>query len=391
MRLPVVAQDPLYGGGFRSIATAFWSAAVELGHDPRLVYLSRARGLSPRMGGPRFSVREERSAPFVGDAVPSVLPELDALNQLAGGERIARRIRSAPVVWAVAGSAPYAWGALRSGRPYGLWLATDIDDEFASRRLELPRSRRLALAANEPLLRRIERAVLRGARVIATISERSRHGLARTGGIEPETIAIWPVPVDMAAFAPLADAEWQAGLAAPTIVFVGRGADPRKNVGLLADAFPLVRARVPAARLRFVGEPPPPHVLARAGVGVEATGEVDAVPGALRDAALLVLPSLQEGFGIVVAEAFAAGVPAVVTPSGGPDRLAKESGGAVVLHGWDVRELADTVVSLLEDHARLRAMRAAARAYVEGEHSFARFVPHVAEALERTRTGSPPT
>src|SRR5436853_6180533 len=103
MRFPVVAQDPWFGGGFRSFASAFWNAAVELGHDPWLVYLSRARGLSPRMHGPRIAVHtEEEQLPFRGDAVPSFLPEFDALNQLVGGERIARRIADAPFAWVVA-------------------------------------------------------------------------------------------------------------------------------------------------------------------------------------------------------------------------------------------------------------------------------------------------
>jgi glycosyltransferase involved in cell wall biosynthesis len=376
MQFPIVAQDPRFGGGFRSFATAFWRAAVELGHEPRLVYLSRARGLSPRMGGPRFAVRDEESPPFRGDAVPSMLPELDAFNQLLGGERIARIVSAAPFVWVVAATAPYGWGALRSGRPYGCWLATDLEDELAARRGQLELSRRAALALNEPLLRALERRVVRSASVVATISARSSDGLARVS--DRGDVAVWPVPVDLDEFTPLPEAEWEAALDAPTIVFVGRGADPRKNAALLLDAFRRVRERIPNARLRFVGEPP-----AASGDGVELVGEVESVPAAIRDAAVLVLPSFQEGFGIVVAEALACGVPVVVTPSGGPEQIVEDSGAGIVLDGWDSRELAAAVTALLPDRARLRRMRRDGRAYVEREHSYARFVPLVAEALER--------
>jgi glycosyltransferase involved in cell wall biosynthesis len=385
MQFPIVAQDPRFGGGFRSFAIAFWRAAIELGHEPRLVYLSRARGLSPRMGGPRIAIREEKLYPFHGSAVPSVLPEVDAVNQVIGGERIARLVRDAPFAWVVAATAPYGWGALRSGRPYGCWLATDLEDELAARRGRLPLSRRAALVLSEPVLRRLEHRVVRDARVIATISGRSRNGLAGAGGVDRDKVEVWPVPVDIDSFQPLDDAAWEAGLDAPTIVFVGRGRDPRKNLSLLLDAFPAVREQVPGVRLRLVGEPPAGDI----GEGVEVAGQVDSVSAAIRHASVLVLPSLQEGFGIAVAEALACGVPVVVTPSGGPEQLVRESAGGLVLEGWDARELADAVTGLLRNRSRLFELRRAGRAYIEREHSYARFVPLVEGALERTASVRP--
>ncbi len=379
--LAIIAQDPRFGGGSRSFASEFWSAAVELGKTPRLLYLSRARGLSPRMSAPRFAPREENQPPFFGDAIPSFLPELDALNMLVGGERIARRVRRAPFVFVVAASAPYGWGAYRSRRPYGCWIATSLRDEWDVRRPRLDLPHRVALAAAARPLTWMERTVLRRAAVVATISERSRQSLATAAGLPAETVDVWPVPVDLDEFAPLDDAAWALRLAEPTVVFVGRARDPRKNVGLLVDAFELVAERVPSAKLRLVGEPPPAQLLRGRAATIEVTGEVDAVPPHLRDGALFVLPSLQEGFGIVVAEAFACGVPAVVTPSGGPEDLVRRSGAGVVLHGWSPRELADAIVELLSDRNRLHELRGAARAYVEREHSRERLTALVGRAL----------
>ncbi len=101
----------------------------------------------------------------------------------------------------------------------------------------------------------------------------------------------------------------------------------------------------------------------------------------LRESSLLVLPSWQEGFGLVAAEALAAGVPVVTTPSGGPEELIRSSRGGRVLAGWDAEELAETVASLLGDAGTLLRMRAAGREHVVREHSPARFHSLLAAAL----------
>jgi phosphatidylinositol alpha-1,6-mannosyltransferase len=184
--------------------------------------------------------------------------------------------------------------------------------------------------------------------------------------------AILPLPVDADVFTP---GEPEQAL----LAFVGRADDPRKNAQLLLDALPLLRRRVPEARVRLVGSPP-----ASLPEGAEATGRVASVPEHLRDATLFVLPSRQEGFGIAAAEALAAGVPVITTPSGGPEELVRASGGGVVLEGWTPEELADTAAELLGDPARLAAMRASGREYVVREHSPARLRELLAEAFAET-------
>jgi glycosyltransferase involved in cell wall biosynthesis len=177
----------------------------------------------------------------------------------------------------------------------------------------------------------------------------------------------------------VADEEWLAGLNRPTIVFVGRAADPRKNLPLLLDAFRILRARMPDVRLRLIGEKP----LMTLPDGAEATGPVPDVASELARGTVFVLPSFQEGFGIVVAEALAAGLPVVVSPCGGPEELVRASKGGVVLDGFTTEELATTLESLLNDGDRLLTARTSGRTYVEREHSPARFREILGPAIEQ--------
>jgi phosphatidylinositol alpha-mannosyltransferase len=210
------------------------------------------------------------------------------------------------------------------------------------------------------------------------ISPATQRSLAEAAGVREATIKVVPIPLDTREFTPLPDAEWERGLDAPELVFVGRADDPRKNIGLLLEAFTLLRSRVPGVKLTLVGSRPRAPLPADARV----LGPVGSVAGALRRASLFVLPSLQEGFGIVVAEALASGVPVLVTPCGGPEELVRASRGGEVLSGFDPEELAGRAFALLTDLDRLREMRRLGRSYVEREHDPARLRAALADALE---------
>jgi glycosyltransferase involved in cell wall biosynthesis len=115
----------------------------------------------------------------------------------------------------------------------------------------------------------------------------------------------------------------------PVVVFAGRHI-PEKRVPALVDAFAAVRERAPELRLVIYGDGPErDEVLAR--VARHGLGDVARVPGfvsadeisdALAHALCMVLPSRREGYGLVVVEAAARGVPSIVVA--GPDNAATE-------------------------------------------------------------------
>jgi glycosyltransferase involved in cell wall biosynthesis len=340
----VLVPDPRFGGGGQAMIDAFVDGARALGRDPTTVSPGYVRGV-------------------------------DSLNQLWAGRRLAGEAHRAKSLWVVAAAASYGAAAAHADRPYACWIATSLEEEWPARLGALSRGRRLAHAANAPLLRRVERRVLVGASSVFGISPVSRDSLARAG--RRSDVGILPIPVDTEHFMPEPDDLWRSRLEHPTVGFVGRGDDPRKNVRLLLDAWPLVRQAVPDAQLVLMGRRP----LGALPAGVEARGEVSDVAAELRTCVLFVLPSLQEAFGIVAAEALACGVPVVSTPCGGPEDLIARSHGGRVAAGFEPEQLAETVASLLADAPQLLAMRQAGRAYVEVEHSPSRFRAQLAQLL----------
>jgi glycosyltransferase involved in cell wall biosynthesis len=369
----IICSDPAFGGGGRALTEALWRAAEEIGREPDLNFLRNRR--VRRLGAP--------GAELGGRGVPQVLPPFDAANVLAAAAMMAPRVRTANTRFVCATAASYGYSAVLARRPFGCWVATSLADEWRARRPALDGARRAALAAGAPLLLACERATLRGARVLWAISPASRRALALAARLPEDRIRVVPIPVDAQRFAPLDDDEWTRGLEQPRLIFVGRASDPRKNLALLLDAFERLRSRLPAVRLTLVGAPPTQQLPD----GVDVLGEMPSVSEPLRRASLFVLPSLQEGFGLVVAEALASGVPAIVTPSGGPEELVRDSGGGEVLSGFEADELAQRVEALLSDRDRLVAMRRRGHAYVVREHDPAHLRVALQSALEELHDG----
>jgi glycosyltransferase involved in cell wall biosynthesis len=362
-RMLVLTQDPRFHGGALAQLRAFLRAAQMLGSDPVAAYARRP----PLTGKP----------PLQGISVSTPLARVDPVGLPLAARRLRRAVASAERLWVVAATAHYGLAAARSGRPYACWIGTSLQAEWEARRPGLDRLHRGALAAFGPSLRRYEGAVLHGARRVYATSPYAQATVAEAAGLEPAEVGVLPIAVDLARFTPIADDTWRAALARPTVVFVGRADDPRKNAGMLIEAFALLRRDIPEARLRFVGQPPGVPL----GPGVETVGVVLDVAEHVSDAALLVLPSLQEGFGIVAAEAMACGVPVVSTPSGGPEETLERSSAGRVLDGFSADELASVVHQLLESPQELLDMRARGRAYVEEHHSPQRLETLLAAAL----------
>jgi teichuronic acid biosynthesis glycosyltransferase TuaC len=176
----------------------------------------------------------------------------------------------------------------------------------------------------------------------------------------------------------------------PTLVTVGHLA-ARKHHADVISAVALLRESLPQLRYVVVGDGPERSRLealaASLGVGdkVEFRGQLpnDEAIAVARGAALFVMPSIDEAFGVAYIEAMAAGVPAIgCSGEDGPEEIAAAGGGIVLVPARDVRALADRIDALLGDRPGLAALGVAARQTVEREFTWGRCGEQTVAAYE---------
>ena len=132
----------------------------------------------------------------------------------------------------------------------------------------------------------------------------------------------------------------------------------RKGAPYLIEAWRRLAAGR-AARLDIYGSlQVPGQLVAAAGDGVRLHGSVTApaLRGAFEKADVLVLPSLADGFGMVVTEAMACGLPVIVTDQVGAAELVTPANGRVV-PGGDVAALTNALQWCLDNRSVLEGMR----------------------------------
>lgn len=220
------------------------------------------------------------------------------------------------------------------------------DWRTAARLYGSPARRLYAAAADRAALYALERAD--ATRALSDYTA----GLVRAAtGRHP--VGVFPAYFDYESFA--------AGPRAPlpevaTAVWIGalqRG----KNVDGFVDGWRIVADRLPQARLVMIGDGPLRPLAER--LAADLPGRVELiwelappeVARRLDQATVLVLPSLSEGLGRVILEAFMRGRPVVAAAVGGiPDLVMPERNGLLVPPG-DVDALADALVRVLHDRA----------------------------------------
>ncbi|MCX5724497.1 MAG: glycosyltransferase family 4 protein [Nitrospirae bacterium] len=164
----------------------------------------------------------------------------------------------------------------------------------------------------------------------------------------------------------------------PYVLCVGRLDDPRKNIGLLLEAYALIPLDI-RSRMRLVlaGHAGPADSFWQRAEALGLRDRIaflhhpsrDELISLYRQANLFALPSDEEGLGVVLLEAMACGIPVVSTRSGGPDSLITDGEDGYLVPLDDVAALADRIVRLHRNQGLNRMMGQRARATIEQRYA----------------------
>lgn len=174
---------------------------------------------------------------------------------------------------------------------------------------------------------------------------------------------------------------------AELIVTVGRQ-EYQKGQIYLIEAFPLVLASRPQARLLIVGRPgkETPRIVERiADLGLESAisvlGHRSDVLEVLAGSDLFVFPSLYEGAGGALIEAMALSLPAVVSDIPSLREVVEEGGNADLVPPGDTARLASSIVALLADPGRLHRYGKRSREIFDSEFDADRAMDRLVDLL----------
>jgi glycosyltransferase involved in cell wall biosynthesis len=116
---------------------------------------------------------------------------------------------------------------------------------------------------------------------------------------------------------------------------------------------------------------------------VRFLGFVAPVEAAIEDAAILVVPSLGEGFGMVALEAMERARPVVASAVGGLPEIVADGETGLVVPAGDAEALADAIVALAGDLPRAAEMGRAGRVRALEQFTPVRCVERVEALYER--------
>ncbi len=204
-------------------------------------------------------------------------------------------------------------------------------------------------------------------------------------GVPAEKIYTIPYGVRLETFSKVADPPTDSF----NVLFAGQ-VSLRKGIPYLLEAF--AQLKHPRKRLRCVGAMAPEirQLLARLPTqDVEFLGSVPqtALPKMMSESHVLVLPSIEDGFGLVLSQALACGCPIIASTNTGGDDLITDGVEGFIVPIRDVAALAARMQQLADDPDLQRHMSEAALVRVQHVGGWRHYGDLWEELLARLTSG----
>lgn len=220
-------------------------------------------------------------------------------------------------------------------------------------------------ALRGPLFERLKRWILGRADAVTVVSHAMRD-YCEERGLAPEKTIVQSMGVDLEAlFTPGDTANVRDGL-----IFVGRLVE-KKGVEYLLEAMAILAPNYPRLKLTIVGDGPLRESLAalahQRGVSerVRFVGSVrnEEVPAYFRSAAISIMPSEQEGLGLVAVEAQGCGCAVVASDLPTVRDAVIDGQTGLMARPADAADLADKIAMLLEDDVLRKSLAETGRSH----------------------------
>jgi glycosyltransferase involved in cell wall biosynthesis len=198
---------------------------------------------------------------------------------------------------------------------------------------------------------RMQKRVASQLQSVVTVSGASATDISTDFNVDPSAISVMHLGVDTELFRPLAGMEREVH----RLMTTASADAPLKGLSVLLHAIASLRPEYPGIRLTLVGRPKPggdtEKLIASLGLGdvIECHKGIshEEMVQKYANAAIAVVPSIYEGFGLPAVEAMACGVPLVSTDGGALAEVVEDAG--LVVSAGDSEALANAIRRLFED------------------------------------------
>jgi len=238
----------------------------------------------------------------------------------------------------------------------------------------------------------IRRAALRHANGVISVSSDTAQRMVKAQRLNPQSVSVLSPALDPGFMESPCDVNIPSFPSkGPVLLTVARlvSSEPGKGVDSVIAALPEVMKAVPNVFYVVIGGgdlQPALRDLARKSPAADRISFVgkltlDQLKGCYSRSDVFVMPSRQEGFGIVFVEAMALGKPVIAGDYGGAPEVVRDGTTGFLVDPGDSEALAQRLVQILQDEALRRKMGEAGRELVERNYTFPQFEEKLTKLL----------